>query len=79
MKLQKIEVAARQDDRGKWMPLRFQFQKREWIVEDVGRRWEDDTGLHILVLAGGAQFFELVFFQHEWFLILKKRHFSQVV
>lgn len=65
-----IEVTARFDAEGKITPLSFTWRGREYPVDSTGRRWEDEAGLHILVMAPGERVYELVFAPaaRRWFL-----------
>ncbi|HEX9028048.1 MAG TPA: hypothetical protein VF823_02660 [Anaerolineales bacterium] len=65
-----IEVTARFDAGGQVTPLSFTWQGRQFTVDSTGRRWEDETGLHILVMAPGGRIYELLFAPaaRRWFL-----------
>ncbi len=59
--METIEVTARWDVDGQVTPVQFRWQGAPVQVETVGRRWQDDAGLHALVSALGGRTFELVF------------------
>ena len=65
-----IEVVARFDLQGKITPLRFTWQGQKYAVAATGRRWQDEAGLHILVMAPGEHVYELVYVAGEarWYL-----------
>ena len=69
--MQSIEVQARFDDQGKIIPLSFTWQGQTYPVEATGRRWQDDSGHHILVMTPGEKVYELVFAPAEmrWYLL----------
>ena len=68
--MEPIEVTARFDLEGKITPLSFTWLGRVYPVASVGRRWEDQASLHILVMAPLERVHELVFLPSEkrWFL-----------
>lgn len=68
--MQPVEVTARFDAKGKIYPLRLVLEGQEHLVVDVGRRWQDETGLHILVILSGFEAKELIYQAGEarWFL-----------
>lgn len=69
--MEPIEVIARYESgqagiAGKITPLRFTWRGHIYPVTSTGRRWQDETSYHILVMApgpvpGGEQVYELVF------------------
>lgn len=63
--MEAIEVTAKFDTGGTITPLRFTWQGQEFIVDSIGRKWEDPEGLHILVMIAGGQVYELVFLLAE--------------
>ena len=65
-----IEATARFDPQGQITPLRFTWKGRSYLVESTGRRWMAADGLHILIMAGSGDMFELVFAPNEsrWYL-----------
>ncbi|MDI6694683.1 MAG: hypothetical protein QME21_06530 [Anaerolineales bacterium] len=68
--MQPIEVAARFEANGEIHPLQFIWHEQVYNVLSTGRRWRDETGLHILVMAAGERVFELIFQPDgaRWFL-----------
>ena len=68
--MQPIEVTARFDAEGQLIPLQVVQQGRAFRVESVGRRWQDETGRHILVMLPGARTVELIYREDElrWYL-----------
>ena len=65
-----VEVTAYFDAQGNVTPKSFRWNGRNYVVESTGRRWQDDAGQHILVMAGGERVFELLFALPEgrWYL-----------
>lgn len=61
MKLDQVQVKARWDPAGKFIPEQFTWQGQLVRVEGTGRHWEDEQGWHILCMAMNGQVFELVF------------------
>jgi hypothetical protein len=68
--METIEVTARWDEDGQVSPLQFRWKGTILHVEAIGRRWQDEAGLHALVKAMEGRTFELVFKPDEmkWFL-----------
>lgn len=68
--MEAIEVTARFDLQGQIHPLSFIRAGQAYPVTSTGRRWEDERGLHILVMAPLEQVVELVFIPAErrWYL-----------
>jgi hypothetical protein len=68
--MEAIEVTAHFDLQGEIEPRSFKWQGSTYPVESTGRRWRDDKGVHILVMAGGERVFELLFDTRtgRWFL-----------
>ena len=58
-----VEVITRpgHDDENLPAPLNFRWLGRTFMIEEIGRRWNDIQGSHILVLTFQRQTFELVF------------------
>ena len=46
---------------GEVQPKRFVFGGQIKNVQDIGRRWQDETGEHMLVMVDEEHVFELVF------------------
>ncbi len=61
MAYEKVEVNARWKHSGGFSPERVYWQDQSYVVESVGRSWEDDDGFHVLCMLPGAQVTELVF------------------
>ncbi|HNT25289.1 MAG TPA: hypothetical protein PKM21_13030 [Anaerolineales bacterium] len=68
--MQPIEVTAHFSIEGKATPLRFTWKNSVYQIESTGRRWTNEDGLHILVMALGGRMFELLFVCTEgrWYL-----------
>jgi hypothetical protein len=65
-----IEVTARFAKDGRVYPQRVTWQGIDYPVESTGRSWQDQEGLHILVMIPNERVLELIF-QPEprlWFL-----------
>jgi hypothetical protein len=65
-----IEVIARFAKDGKIYPQRFSWQGIDYLVESNGRRWQDEEGLHILVMIPGERVVELIYQANQglWYL-----------
>ena len=65
-----IEVVARFSKDGKIYPQSFSWQGSDYPVESTGRRWQDQDGLHILVMVPGERVLELVYQADQglWYL-----------
>jgi hypothetical protein len=65
-----VDVIAHHDQSGKIYPLTFIRSGSAYKVRDVGRRWNDDAGEHILVMIDKDEVCELL---HDadgrWFLL----------
>ncbi len=59
--METIEVTARWGEDGQVSPVQFRLKGTPLQVETIGRRWQDQAGLHILVQALGGRVYELVF------------------
>ncbi len=68
--MEAIEVTARFDQEGTITPLHFTWKGGVYRVESTGRRWQDDTGQHILVMVSSGVIYELTFKsgQGRWFI-----------
>jgi hypothetical protein len=68
--MESIEVVARFNERGQIEPLSFIQAGRNYHVDTVGRRWDDDSGQHFLVMAPLERVFELLYVKSEsrWYL-----------
>ncbi|MBN2147424.1 MAG: hypothetical protein JW726_08545 [Anaerolineales bacterium] len=59
--MEAIEVTVHFSETGKSTPLRFTWNKSTYLIESVGRQWQDEQGLHFLVMVTGGRMFELLF------------------
>lgn len=59
--MEQVQVQARWKRSGGFEPLRFTWNGTDYRVESTGRSWEDEHGLHVLVMVPGGQVFDLVF------------------
>ena len=59
--MEPIEITARFDQIGTITPLRFTWKGSVQRVESTGRRWEDEIGMHLLVMVSGGRIHELIF------------------
>ncbi len=68
--MEPIEVTARFDDQGIITPLHFTWKGGIYRVESTGRHWQDERGMHILVMVSNGQIYELIFEVGEgrWFI-----------
>ena len=55
----KIDVNATRQS-GVWRIHHFSCYNRLYTVEDSGRQWRDEDGVHVLVHADGGRVFELI-------------------
>lgn len=62
--LEPVQVTAVWQPKRGFLPGEFIWRGQTYAVEDTGRAWEDDTGLHILCMAVGGNVFELIFCLH---------------
>lgn len=53
------EVVAHWTSDGRIVPQRFTWQGQVYLVESVGRAWQDERGEHLLVMVPGGQVFRL--------------------
>jgi hypothetical protein len=69
--MQPVEVTAKFTPEGRITPLKFCRQDRQYQVESTERRWQEQNGYHILVMAASGQIFELLFSRLEsrWYLV----------
>jgi len=74
--MEPVEVIARYDQKGFVMPIRFIWHEQEYAVDATGRRWRDEKGLHVLVMATGNDVYELVFTSAEGRWYIRKIHNS---
>lgn len=69
--IEEIEVIARFNQKGKIIPLSFRWKGQNYSIESAGRRWEDDHGIHMLVMVTGNHSFEILYSpgENRWYLI----------
>jgi len=79
--LEPVEVVARFDDQGQARPLQFTWQGRSYLVDGIGRRWQDANGEHVLALVQSGVVFELIYQAEErrWFLNRNARFEKKVL
>ena len=65
-----IKVLTWFDDQGLMRPTKFIWEGVTYTIGSTGRRWEDQAGLHILVMDHSTRVYELVFKPGEmrWYL-----------
>ncbi len=65
-----IEVTAHFDTQGTVTPLEFRWKGTLHHVESTGRRWKDESGLHILVMVMSGRMLELTYLggERRWFV-----------
>ncbi len=70
MSLEAVEVTAHFDEHGNITPIHFTWKGGQYHVESIGRRWMDDFGQHILVMASSGHIYELTFIGVEgrWYI-----------
>ncbi len=56
-----VEVRARTNAQGQALPVSLALDEITYMVESIGRRWQDVEGEHILVMIKGGKVFELVY------------------
>jgi hypothetical protein len=69
--MEKIEVITRFRRDGSLVPIEFSIEDDPIQILDVGRQWETDDGIHILVMGFQGQTYHL-FFQIQdlsWYLV----------
>lgn len=59
--MEPVQVQARWKRNGGFEPIRFFWKGVMYRVESTGRDWEDEQGVHVLVMIQGGQVYELVF------------------
>ena len=67
-----VQVTAHFNDKGEITPREIIHGASKYHVESTGRRWEDESGLHILVIVPSDRVFELLFVPNDrlWYLHL---------
>jgi hypothetical protein len=68
--MQPVEVIARFEANGKIHPTQFTWRDQVYNILSTGRRWQDESGLHILAMVSGERVVELIFQPDgaRWFL-----------
>lgn len=61
MQWERVEVSARWEPAGKFIPKQVTRQGQVMQVESTGRQWEAEDGWHVLCMVPGNQVYELVF------------------
>ena len=70
-----IEVKADPGPDGRLFPRSFVYQGQTFQVDSIGRRWQSESGEHVLVMIQpNDRVFELLYSRGVWHL---KRGFSQ--
>ena len=59
--MESIDVTAHFDQQGTITPLHFTWKGGNYHVESTGRRWQDETGQHMLVMVSNGRIYELIF------------------
>ena len=59
--MEEIEVTARFDAYGKISPLGFVWEGHTYRVESIGRTWQANDGIHVLVMTRGDKAYHLLF------------------
>ncbi len=66
-----VEVIARFDSQGKVYPQVFIWQGQSYPVDSIGRRWQEGTEEHILIMDITGKVFELIYSRAEGLWSLK--------
>ena len=68
--MESIEITARFDQQGTITPLKFTWKGSSQRVVSTGRRWEDESGLHILAMVSSGRIYELIYKSKEgrWYI-----------
>jgi hypothetical protein len=76
--MEAIEVTANFSIDGNLIPLEFIREGKTYPVISTGRHWEDEKGIHILVMVPDETVHELVFSPREisWFFNPRHGHVS---
>ncbi len=61
MNLEPVEVIARWDSAGAFIPSTMIWKGQTYSFTSTGRHWEDEEGWHILCMIEGSQVVELIF------------------
>jgi hypothetical protein len=69
--MEAIEVKLRKRPQQKKEPESFICKGRVYRVESIGRRWQGEQGMHILVMDARNQVYHLFFHEskHQWYWI----------
>jgi len=69
--MHEIEVIARHNTHGKIIPVSFMWQERTHKIDSIGRSWNANDGLHILVMDQRNQVFHLILRleTEKWYLL----------
>jgi len=68
--MEPIEITVRFNIEGQIEPLKFTWKGHNYLVTSTGRRWEDEQGKHILIMAPGDKVYEILFVPVDarWYL-----------
>ncbi len=68
--MEPIEVTAHFNQEGLITPIHFTWKGGPQRIESTGRRWNDEAGLHILVMVANGRIYQLTFKPTEgrWYL-----------
>ena len=68
--MEPVEVTAHFDLQGQATPLSYVLHGRKYKVASSGRRWQDENGIHILIMAPDERVSELIFVAQKgrWYL-----------
>ena len=68
--MEPIEVTAQFRIDGQIVPLRFVLNGKTFPIESIGRNWQAEDGVHILVMIPGGKVVELILnlSQGRWYL-----------
>ena len=69
--MEKIEVTTRFRRDGSLIPIEFIIKDKPIQILDIGRQWETDDGIHILVMDFRQQTYHLFFqiLNLSWYLV----------
>ncbi len=67
-----IEVTARFEPKGKIVPLSFIWKRRIYRVDSIGRQWDANDGIHILVMTPGNRAHHLLYMVEKgiWYRVM---------
>ena len=65
-----IEVTANFSEQGVITPLHFTWKGSRYRVESTGRRWQDGSDQHMLVMVASGQIYQLTYKSQEarWYI-----------